>query len=192
MGGRCARSSATLDWRYCAPPRGRSGTGSVWHSLSRHRGGQTPLLRPSRPAPIKAQIVWKHLTFFAGDLGLVTLSTLLLGRKAIGRVGLLFALALVAAYFLHFPDALGFYEGHYLYSLLPLVLYGAASAFKVWPRGTRPVLRVAVTGLLAAALVQSYWRAPDFWARHQSYCGFTRHDLAGTGAGSRTRPASKP
>ena len=45
---------------------------------------------------------------------------------------------------------------------LPLVLYGAASAFKVWPRGTRPVLRAAVTGLLAAALVQSYWRAPDF------------------------------
>lgn len=115
-----------------------------------------------RPAPIKAQIVWKHLTFFAGDLGLVTLSTLLLGRKAIGRVGLLFALALVATYFLHFPDALGFYEGRYLYSLLPLVLYGAASAFKVWPRGTRPVLRAAVTGLLAAALVQSYWRAPDF------------------------------
>lgn len=130
MGGRCARSSATLDWRYCAPPRGRSGTGSVWHSLSRHRGGQAPLLRPSRPAPIKAQIVWKHLTFFAGDLGLVTLSTLLLGRKTLGRAGLLFALALVAAYFLHFPDALGFYEGRYLYSLLPLVLYGAASAFK--------------------------------------------------------------
>ena len=38
-----------------------------------------------RPAPIKAQIVWKHLTFFAGDLGLVTLSTLLLGRTAAGR-----------------------------------------------------------------------------------------------------------
>jgi len=144
-----------------------------------------------RPAPIKAQIVWKHLTFFAGDLGLVTLSTLLLGRTAAGRAGLFFALVLVAAYFLHFPDALGFYEGRYLYSLLPLVLYGAASAFKVWPRGTRPVLRAAVTGLLAAALVQSYWRAPDFWARHQSYCGFTRHDLAGTGVSKLNRQRNR-
>ena len=121
----------------------------------------------------------------------MTLSTLLLGRKTLGRAGLLFALALVAAYFLHFPDALGFYEGRYLYSLLPLVLYGAASAFKVWPRGTRPVLRAAVTGLLAAALVQSYWRAPDFWARHQSYCGFTRHDLAGTGVSKLNRQRNR-
>ena len=191
MGGRCARSSTTLDWRYYAPPRGRSGTGSVWHSLSRYHGGQAPLLRPSRPAPIKAQIVWKHLTFFAGGLGLLTLNALLLARTAAGRAGLFFALVLVAAYFLHFPDALGFYEGHYLYSLLPLVLYGAASAFKVWPRGTRPVLRAAVTGLLAAALVQSYWRAPDFWARHQSYCGFTRHDLAGTGVSKLNRQRNR-
>ena len=107
------------------------------------------------------------------------------------RAGLLFALALVATYFLHFPDALGFYEGRCLYSLLPLVLYGAASAFKVWPRGTRPVLRAAVTGLLAAALVQFYWRAPDFWARHQSYCGFTRHDLAGTGVSKLNRQRNR-
>ena len=131
-------------------------------------------------APLKAQIVWGHLAQFAGDLGLVTLGALLLGRTAVGRVGLLFALALVAAYCLRFPDALGFYEGRYLYSLLPLVLYGAASAWRAGPQG--PGLRAAVTGLLVAALAQSYWRAPDFWARHQSYCGFTRHDLAGTAA----------
>ena len=133
-------------------------------------------------APLKAQIVGGHLTQFAGDLGLLTLGALLLGRTAVGRVGLLFALALIAAYYLHFPDALGFYEGRYLYSLLPLVLYGAASAWRAGPHGTRPVLRAAVTVLLVAALAQSYWRAPDFWARHQSYCGFTRHDLAGTAA----------
>ena len=143
------------------------------------------------PAPLKAQMAGKDLVLFAGDLGLLTLGILLLGRTALGRVGLLFALALVAAYYLRFPDALGFYEGRYLYPLLPLVLYGLASAWRMGPQGTRPVLRVAVTGLLAAALVQFYWRAPDFWARHQSYCGFTRHDLAGTGVSKLNRQRNR-
>ena len=134
------------------------------------------------PAPVKAQMVCKDLALFAGDLGLLTFGALLLGRTALGRVGLLFALALTSAYYLRFPDALGFYEGRYLYPLLPLVLYGAASAWRVGPQGTRPEVRAAVTGLLVLCLVQSYWRAPDFWARHQAYCGFTRHDLAGTAA----------
>ena len=129
------------------------------------------------PASVRASLVGKDLMLFAGDLGLLTLCALLLGRTAVGQVGLLFALALIGAYWLRFPDALGFYEGRYLFPLLPVLLYGAAAAFRA-----RPVLRAAVTGLLVLCLAQSYWRAPDFWARHESFCGFTRHDLAGTAA----------
>ena len=129
------------------------------------------------PAALKCQLVGKDLTLFAADLGLVTLGALLLVRTALGRLGLLSALALIGAYALRFPDALGFYEGRYLYPLLPLLLYGAASAFRAGPR-----VKAAVTAFLLLCLLQSYGRAPDFWARHQAFCGFTHHDLAGTAA----------
>lgn len=131
------------------------------------------------PAPVKAGQVGQGFAQFGADIGLACVGGLLLGRTGIGRVGLLLAAALGAAYFAQFPGALTTYEGRYLYPLLPFLLYGASSAWRV---GGRAWLRVAATGLLVAALVQSYWRAPDFWARHQSYCGFTRHDLAGTAA----------
>ena len=129
------------------------------------------------PLPLKAQMIGKDLAAFAADLGLVTLCALLLIRTSLGRLGLLSALALIGAYWLRFPGAFGFYEGRYLYPLLPLLLYGAAAAFRAGPR-----LRTAATALLVLCLMQSYWRAPDFWARHQVFCGFTRHDLAGTAA----------
>lgn len=129
------------------------------------------------PAPVKAGQVGQAFAQFGADIGLVCLGGLLLGRTGVGRVGLLLAAALGAAYFAQFPGALTTYEGRYLYPLLPFLLYGAASA---WRAGGRAWLRAAVTGLLVAALVQSYWRAPDFWAQHQTNCGFTRHDLAGT------------
>ncbi len=135
------------------------------------------------PAPVRTALVGKDLGLFVGDVGLLTLCLPLLLQTGVGRVGLLSAGLLVGAYWLRFPDALGFYEGRYLYPLLPLLLCGAASALRGgsrWPRG--PGLPAAVTALLVLALAQSCWRAPDFWARHLSFCGFTRHDLAGTAA----------
>ena len=129
------------------------------------------------PAPVRASLVGKDLALFAADLGLLTLCAPLLLRTGAGRIALIGSLALVGAYFLRFPDALGFYEGRYLYPLLPVLLYGAAAAFRAGP-----ALRAAATALLVLCLAQSYWRAPDFWARHESFCGFTRHDLAGTAA----------
>ncbi len=90
---------------------------------------------------------------------------------------------LVGAYWLRFPDALGFYEGRYLfYPLLPLLLLGAASAFRAGRTRANAPLPATATALLLLCLAQSCWRAPDFWARHQAFCGFTRHDLAGTAA----------
>ena len=127
------------------------------------------------PLTGKAQMTGKDLATFAGDIGLLAFFALRLGRTAAGWTSLLFGLALIGAYLLRFPGAFGFYEGRYLYPLLPLLLLGAASTFQAGSR-----LRIAATALLALCLVQSCWRAPDFWAKHQSFCGFTRHDLAGT------------
>ena len=134
------------------------------------------------PAPVRTALVGKDLGLFAADVGLLFLCVPLLGRTGAGRVGLLWASLLVGAYWLRFPDALGFYEGRYLYPLLPLLLLGAASAFRAGRTRASALLPATATALLLLCLVQSCWRAPDFWARHQAFCGFTRHDLAGTAA----------
>ncbi len=130
------------------------------------------------PSPVKAHLVGQGFAQFAGDLGLVCLGGLLLGRTGVGRIGLLLAAVLGAAYYAQFPGALATYEGRYLYPLLPFLLYGAASAWR-WGKAW---LRAAVTGLLVLALLQSYWRAPDFWAKHLVYCDYTRTHLAGVAA----------
>ncbi len=130
------------------------------------------------PPSVKASLVGQGFTLFAGDLGLVCLGGLLLWRTGVGRIGLLLAAALGVAYYAQFPGALATYEGRYLYPLLPFLLYGAASAWRWGKAG----MRGAVTGLLVLALLQSCWRAPDFWARHQVFCDYTRVHLAGVAA----------
>lgn len=144
------------------------------------------------PAHVKAGMVKHGFGEFARDLGLACFGALLLWRTGVGRIGLLLGAVLGAAYYAQFPGALATYEGRYLYPLLPFLLYGAASAWR-WGKegaGTKAagigkadgMGRAAVTGLLALALLQSCWRAPDFWARHLVYCDYTRVHLAGVAA----------
>lgn len=130
------------------------------------------------PASIKRGLVEQGFSLFGGDLGLLCLGALLIWRTGVGRIGLLLAAALGAAYYAQFPGALATYEGRYLYPLLPFLLYGAASAWRWGKAG----LRVVVTVLLVLALLQSCWRAPDFWQKHMAYCDYTRVHLAGVAA----------
>jgi len=129
------------------------------------------------PTHVKVSLGAQGLALFVGDLGLLTFYGFLLGRTGLGRILLLAAAVLIAAYVVRFPAALGGYEGRYLYPLLPLLLYSAAAAFRAGP-----TVRRAAATVLVLCLLQSGWRAPGFWAQHQGYCGFTRHELVGTAA----------
>lgn len=129
------------------------------------------------PAHVKVSLGAQGLALFVGDLGLLIFYGFLLGRTGLGRILLLAAAVLIAAYIVRFPASLSGYEGRYLYPLLPLLLYSAAAAF-----GAGPTVRRAATVILVLCLLQSGWRAPGFWAQHQGYCGFTRYHLVGTAA----------
>lgn len=135
------------------------------------------------PAAVKVSLARQGLTHFVGDIGLLCVFTLNLTRTAAGRLSLLFVAVLLAAYVWEFPAALSFYEARYLYPLLPLLLYAAADALR--PGASvhlRPWRQSLATLLLVFCLLQSCWRAPDFWAQHLSYCRFTRQNLSGVAA----------
>jgi len=102
---------------------------------------------------------------FARMVGVFAGAWLLLGRTRLGRIGAAFSAALVASYFARMPSAFVQYEGRYLYVLLPLMLYGAAAA---WRSPSRWVRGLALA-LIAAGAVQSIPAVARKFRVHRDY-----------------------
>jgi hypothetical protein len=127
------------------------------------------------PAAFKTTIVAHSLFVFGAELGFVTIFACFLVGTPLGRVGLVFGVILVAAFYAQFPMALGMYEGRYLYPLVPFILLGAVYAL----RSVRRVVRLGTVAALALAFGLSLWTAPNFWRQHLVDCQFTVTQLDG-------------
>lgn len=125
------------------------------------------------PAGTRRAWVMGNLGLLAGLVGYSARAVILLPLTAVGRLGALFAGAMVTAYYLSFPGALGHYEQRYLYVLLPFVTAslaaGAASASRL--------LRGVSIALLVVGVDESLWHLKDRWEYHRRAEAFTRHEL---------------
>jgi hypothetical protein len=126
------------------------------------------------PAAVKLGTTLNLVGLFSDTLGYVSRAAFLLLFVRLGRLGLAFALVLVAMYFLNLPGALGHYEQRYLYILVPFFFYGIAAA----ARHPSPSIRLIAAGFLVIGLDESVWRMGDRWRYHLATCGFTRDELA--------------
>ena len=129
------------------------------------------------PFDIKRSWVQGQFFAFLGACGLLSLAGLFLFKTSQGKMGLLFTAVFLTVYYHQFPGALGHYEGRYLYVLLPLLLFGAASAFRQF--AAHAVRLRWLTLFVLVAAVQSMLSAPLIWREHQNGRAFTRVELAG-------------
>jgi hypothetical protein len=125
------------------------------------------------PAAVKREWTLTAVGEFVAALGVAAraLPFLLLTRLGWASAG--FLAALVGAYYVNFPGALGHYENRYLYVAVPVLLYGLASALAHRARW----LRVAATVLLLLAVEQSAWEIPARWTLHMNNRRFTSGEL---------------
>jgi hypothetical protein len=123
------------------------------------------------PAVVKSEWVLNELSAALWSFGLVSLAAMaLVWRTLTGVLGLLFAAALVAVYWVNLPGALAHYERRYLFVLAPVLLLGAATAFRY--------LRPRRQALFAAALLaQGVMFAPAHGRQHQEDMDFTSLQL---------------
>jgi hypothetical protein len=96
-------------------------------------------------------VVLSALERFCLFVGTFGWCAVLLLFTRLGRLGLLFAAMFIGAYYVEFPSAFWQNQQRYLYLLLPLLLYGAAS----WLASPREGPRHTATCLLVVAVVQS-------------------------------------
>jgi len=127
------------------------------------------------PPAVKLEWMWTSLSSFATDQGLFVQALLMLVLSGLGRVGLLFVVTLLAAYYRDFPGALGHYEHRYLYVVVPFLLLGVSIALADARRWTRWFGAF----LLVAGVEQSLVAAPGQWRNHRAGVAFTEHELGG-------------
>lgn len=112
--------------------------------------------------------------------GPLCVAALALPFTRIGRIALTFTAILLAAYYCQFPGALTHAQSRYLYIVLPFLIFGAASAFRLlarWPAPCRWMTLFAAVAACQAALL-----APFTWREHQAEQAKTRYELAGVAA----------
>jgi hypothetical protein len=127
------------------------------------------------PPATKHKVVSSALRSFQQTLGFIAIAGVLCFVSGVGWAALVFSAILVGAYYLEFPGALGHYEQRYLYPLVPLILFGAASLL-----GRRQaVIRAAGLLLLGVGLAQSLVNLVPRWRNHLATCDFTRYELDG-------------
>ena len=127
------------------------------------------------PSELKINFISGNLWLLVQTLGVFSLSVLGLLISWPGRAGLIFFVALIAAYYTQFPGALGHYEQRYLYVCVPFLLLGAASAW----RSRKRILPLLASSLVVIALVQSAFEFPSRWQYYQATRSFTEHELKG-------------
>lgn len=132
-----------------------------------------------QPLGSRAGTVASALLVFLLGLGPLALAGLVfLPGTAAGRLGGLFAVLFLAAYSLSLPGALFHNDQRYLYVLLPILLMGAAAAFRD-ARGPRSLVArrpLVYAGLLALPALLLF---PGGWSQHLDQVEFTRRECDG-------------
>ena len=130
---------------------------------------------------VSADIKWLWVKgstiYFLCSCGPLAFACLALPFTRIGKAALLFTAVFLAAYYMLFPGALCHAQGRYLYILLPFLLFGAASLFRLL--SDRPAPRRWATIYVMAAAVQAALLAPFTWREHQAEQINTRRELVG-------------
>ena len=112
---------------------------------------------------------------FATTVGWLALATLILPFSSVGRVALAFGAILITAFYFYLPSGPGQYEGRYLYTLIPFLMYGAVKA------ATSPhrTVRGAAIAVVLVSIGHSLWKLPDRWNLHLYQNRFTTSQLGG-------------
>ena len=133
---------------------------------------------------VSAQIKW---IWVAGSFvallracGPLMAAAIALPFSAIGRIAIVFTAVLLAAYYCQFPGALTHAQSRYLYILLPFLLFGAASTFRLLQPWPAPRRWMTLFALVAAC--QTVLLAPFTWREHAGEQNQTRVELAGVAA----------
>ena len=116
------------------------------------------------PLAEKLTIAGRHLGAFTALLGVGVAFLPRLAGFALGRLGLLFAAVLIAAYIQSLPMALAQYYHRYLYVLLPFLWLGCAS---LWKSGKW--LGQAASIGAALVLLQALFAFPTRWATYEGW-----------------------
>lgn len=118
------------------------------------------------PLGVKLAVGQGHLGKFALLLGPALLFLLPLLRSTLGRLGLLFAFLLLAAYIESFPTALLQYYHRYLYVLLPFLWLACAS---LWQKGLPRWQGAVASGAAGIVVLQSLALFPTRWATYEGW-----------------------
>lgn len=122
---------------------------------------------------LKTQGVVEGLAGFGHDLGPLLLAALPLVLLVEGWAGLVFAGALLGAYWLYFPWSLTTYEYRYLYPLLPFLVLGAAAGLG----STRRPARIAAVLLLVLCFGQIVRARHENIGKYLYYRDVTTYEL---------------
>lgn len=107
----------------------------------------------------RSQIILTALGSFLLTVGAFGWTAALLPWTRVGRIGLLFCALFLVSFYAVFPSALTYNQQRYLYVLLPMLLYAAAS----WLASPRQGLRLTATCLLLVGVAQSAVSFPARW-----------------------------
>jgi hypothetical protein len=110
---------------------------------------------------------------YAVGWGIVLLAMLM--GDSVGWVGLAFVMALLASMFYSLPHATVFYEGRYMYLIVPWILYGGV---QLWKR-SHGRMRFAVLALMAVLTLDNFLYTPQYWRHYLNASNFTRNQLDG-------------
>ncbi|MCX6367921.1 MAG: hypothetical protein NTX57_14630 [Armatimonadetes bacterium] len=116
------------------------------------------------PLGEKLAIAGRHLGAFAALVGTGAIFLPTLVRTSLGRIGLLFALVLIAAYVQSLPMALLQYYHRYLYVLLPFLWLGCASLWRL-----KKSLGQAASIGAALVLAQGLFTFPTHWSTYEGW-----------------------
>ncbi len=129
------------------------------------------------PPEVKWHFTVGNLIAFVMGCGPLALGALFLPFTGIGRIGMAFTGIMLAAYYCQFPGALGHNQARYLTILAPILVFGAASAFRLLRRWPAPSRWASLYILVAAA--QAVLLAPATWREHTGLQNVTKVELAG-------------
>ena len=116
------------------------------------------------PLSAKLATAGRHLGAFGALVGVGAVFLPALVRSIAGRIGLVFATVLIAAYVQSLPMALLQYYHRYLYILLPFLWLGCAS---LWRAGKQ--LNLAASIGAALVLAQGIFTFPTRWATYEGW-----------------------
>jgi hypothetical protein len=123
---------------------------------------------------LKWQWVRANAWDFLGMCGVLSTGIFLLTLTKLGRVGLLFIVILLVAYYREFPGALAHFDHRYLYVVLPFLLFGVISAIDF----ERVLVRRIAVGIVVLSAVMSLASIPMMLRRRAHYTAFTQEELA--------------